>query len=88
MLRQVLIQIALFLAPFAAYGALLKMRGRPVGVGDSWSEAPLGWLFLGGLILTAAGLGGPAPDTDKAGPGRYVPAHLETGARVPGRFEP
>lgn len=90
MLRQILIQLALFLVPFAVYAVMLKLRARG-GTGPSdWSGAPWAWLGIGGLLLTAAGFAVLATftdDHDGTGRGRYVPTHIENGVLVPGRFE-
>ncbi|MEJ1160795.1 DUF6111 family protein [Prosthecomicrobium sp. N25] len=87
MLRQVLIEAALFLVPFAIYAAILATRGRAVGTGDAWREAPLAWLAIGGLVLVAIGLAMLALLNDDAGNGAYVPTHIENGTLVPGHFE-
>jgi hypothetical protein len=76
----------LFLAPFAAFAIYLMLRARyPLAV-EHWTRGRLSWLTLAGLAAAMFGLllgNVLAP----RGHGRYVPAHLENGVIVPGRFE-
>ena len=60
-------------------------RKFPLAV-EHWTRGRLSWLALAGLAAAAFGLvvlNAFAP----RGHGRYVPAHLENGVIVPGRFE-
>jgi hypothetical protein len=87
MVRQVLVELALFLSPFAVYAAILAFRGREVASGEEWRAAPLAWLAVGGLVLVAIGLAVLAILNDESGQGRYIPAHIDNGTLVPGHFE-
>jgi hypothetical protein len=86
MARAIFETVGLFLLPFAAFALYLVLRARyPLEV-EHWTRGRLSWLALAGLAAAAAGLialNAFAP----RGHGRYVPAHLENGVIVPGRFE-
>ncbi len=86
MARTLFETFGLFLAPFAAFALYLVLRARyPLAV-EHWTRGRLSGLALAGL---AAATGGLILATLLAprGHGRYVPAHIENGAIVPGRFE-
>lgn len=88
MLRQILIEVALFLLPFLAYAIRAKIEGRDLSR-ETWREAPLAYLAIAGLVLVAIGLAALAilnDDATQAG-GRYVPTHFENGKLVPGQFQ-
>jgi hypothetical protein len=84
MIRQLAIELALFLTPFAVY-ALFVWAARP---GDAkaaaWSSPVLTWLTLSALVLAIGGFvvwsrySGAPPGS------AYVPAHIENGRFVPG----
>ena len=84
MIRQGITELALFIAPFAAY-ALFLWAAR-VGVVDvsAWSPPRVMWLTVVALTLVVAGFavlaqfGGAPPGST------YVPAHMENGRFVPG----
>ncbi len=84
MLRPILLEISLFLAPFAAYAVFLWATS--VGVIDlkSWPVRHLAWLVavalvlvIGSFVLLTEFSGAPAGSS-------YVPAHMEDGRIVPG----
>jgi uncharacterized protein DUF6111 len=84
MIRQIAIELALFLAPFAVY-ALFLWAARPgAAKAQAWSAPALTWLTLAALVLVVAGFavwaeyGGAPPGST------YVPAHMENGRFVPG----
>jgi hypothetical protein len=87
MARQLLIQVALLIAPFAIYGLfLLATRAGPLDPA-SWSLPVLGSLaaialvlMVGSLVLVAQFSGAPPGST-------YVPAHMENGKFVPGTMK-
>ncbi len=84
MIRQIVTELALFIAPFAAY-ALFLWAGR-AGVVDvsAWSPPRLMWLTVAALALVIAGFVG-LVQFGGAPPGStYVPAHMENGRLVPG----
>jgi hypothetical protein len=86
MARTVFETVGLFLVPFAAFAVYLLLRARyPLAV-EHWTRGRLSWLALAGLAAAAGGLLA-ANVLAPRGHGRYVPAHLENGVIVPGRFE-
>jgi multisubunit Na+/H+ antiporter MnhB subunit len=84
MFRQALIQIAIFLIPFVAYGLFLRMAGRRE---EGWPLSRVLTLVIVGLLLTVASFlllshFGMAPEGVT-----YVPAHVDQdGNFVPGGF--
>ena len=86
MLRAVFESLGLFLAPFLLFALYLALSLRfPLEV-EHWTRGRLSWLTLAGLAAVVVGLvllDALAP----RGHGLYVPAHLDHGVLVPGRFE-
>ena len=84
MIRPVLTEFALFLAPFALYAMFLWATRAGVLHPESWSLTTLMWLTIAALLLMAgsfvvmAQCGGEPPGS------AYVPAHIEDGRLVPG----
>ena len=86
MARAALETLGLFFAPFALFAAYLVLRARFPLATEEWTRGRLSGLTLAGLAAAALGLlllDAFAP----RGHGRYIPAHLEDGVIVPGRFE-
>jgi hypothetical protein len=87
MIRQLLVGLALFLTPFAAYALYLWAADAGPANGSAWSPLALRWLMIAALALMIAGFavwvqyGGAPPDAT------YVPAHMENGQFVPGTFK-
>jgi hypothetical protein len=87
MIRLLLIGLALFLAPFAAYALYLWAAEAGPAKGSAWSLLALRWLVIAALVLIIAGFavwaqyGGAPPGAT------YVPAHMENGQFVPGTFK-
>jgi hypothetical protein len=84
MIRPVLTELALFLAPFAAYALFLWLTRGGVLDQENWSLGRLGWLLIaaftlviGSFIMLAQWGGAPPGST-------YIPAHIEDGQFVPG----
>ena len=84
MIRPILIEIGLFIAPFVIYAALLVVMSKGVLQPSAWSArriATLGIagfvLMLGSFVVFAQFSGAPPGST-------YVPAHIENGKFVPG----
>jgi hypothetical protein len=87
MIRPLLTESVLFLAPFAAYALFLWATRAGVLDPDSWSTPVLGWLaavalalMIGSFIVIAQFTGSPPGST-------YVPAHIENGRFVPGTLK-
>lgn len=84
MIRPVLIEIALFLAPFAAYALFVWATRSGVLHPDAWNMRVIGWLtfvalaLMVGSFIVMAQFGGAPPHSE------YVPAHIENGKLVPG----
>jgi quinol-cytochrome oxidoreductase complex cytochrome b subunit len=84
MIRPVLTEISLFLAPFAVYLIFLWATRAGVLHPDSWSLPRIAWLVITALVLmigsfiVLAQWGGAPPGSS------YVPAHYEDGKFVPG----
>jgi hypothetical protein len=92
-MSRALLQIVLpLLLPTLIYVIWAVFFRKPGAAGDEdgphWvRQGPWLWLIAAGIVLMAAGLGFTAW-TGGANPGgTYVPARLEDGRVVPGRFE-
>lgn len=87
MARTVLVEVLLFLAPFAIYALVLLTTRRDARDSAHWHARMLMSLAIAGLVLVIGGLiffahfGGSAPT------GVYEPAHMEDGRFVPGRIK-
>ena len=84
MIRPVLTELALFLAPFVAYALFLLLTRGDVLDRVNWPPARVGWLLaaafalmIGSFIVLAEWGGAPPGST-------YVPARVEDGQFVPG----
>ena len=84
MIRPALIEIGIFLIPFAVYALFLLATRYGVFVPSSWPVGLVIKLALASLVLVVASLltfvqfSGAPPDST------YVPAHIENGRLVPG----
>jgi hypothetical protein len=85
MIRPVLTELALFLAPFAAYAAFLWLTKTSMFDRVHWPPKVLAslaiaalMLMIGSFIFLAHFSGAPPGST-------YVPAHVEDGRFVPGQ---
>ena len=84
MIRPVLVEVALFLLPFLAYGVFLWVARAGVIDASAWAPARLAWLLIAALALMLgsfvmlAEFGGAPPGST------YVPAHLDAGKLRPG----
>jgi hypothetical protein len=86
MARAVFESMGLFIAPFLAFAVFLLLRAKfPLAV-EHWTRGRVSWLALAGLAAAAFGLVALNVLAPR-GHGRYVPAHIENGVIVPGRFE-
>jgi Family of unknown function (DUF6111) len=86
MAREVFEPLALFLSPFVVYAIYLALRARyPLEV-EHWTRRRVSAMTLIGLAAAVLGL--VALDAfAPRGHGVYVPAHIENGILVPGRFK-
>lgn len=84
MIRPILIELLLFLTPFAAYAFLLWAKSHGVFDPEHWPLRTVAALTLAALLLMAISaivtvqLSGDPPGSV------YVPAHVEDGRLVPG----
>ena len=85
MVRPVLTEVVLFVAPFVAYALFLWATRAGVLEPASWPVGRVAWLLVAALSLTIASFvvlaqwGGARPGST------YVPAHYENGRFVPGQ---
>jgi hypothetical protein len=84
MIRQILIEVGLFLIPFAVYAAFLVATRADVLLPSAWTVPRLvtlgivSLIFVAGSFLILAQFSGAPPGST------YVPAHVEDGKFVPG----
>ena len=84
MIRPLLTESVLFLAPFAAYALFLWATRAGVLDAESWPRARLAWLTIAALVLLLGSFFVLA-QFDHSPPGStYVPAHVDDGKFVPG----
>ncbi|WP_336485411.1 DUF6111 family protein [Methylobacterium nigriterrae] len=84
MLRSVLEELALFLLPFLLFFGYLVLVGRNPLHRVHW-DAQVFRLVLAGLAVVIASLVLTGLFSERHADG-YVPAHMENGRLVPGRF--
>lgn len=85
MIRSLSELAVLFVAPYLAYSLYLAAKRRnPLAI-EHWSRGPLAALTLAGLAAAVAGAMWFGFSADKHS-GRYVPAHMENGELVGGRW--
>ena len=85
MIRPVLTELVLFLAPFVGYAIFLVATRATVFDRNSWPAKTVGMLtvaavalVLGSFVILAHFSGAPPGST-------YIPAHMEDGKFVPGQ---
>lgn len=83
MLRAVLIELALFLTPFALYYLLVKRARRGEQITTPWL-----YLSLAGLLVAGSALVWYALTHGSDPTGQYTPAVLKDGKIVPGHIDP
>jgi Family of unknown function (DUF6111) len=84
MIRQVLIEIGLFAAPFVAYAIFLWATRAGVVDPNSWPLGTVAWLTASAVVLVAASFVVLALMSGVPPRSTYVPAHMEDGQLVPG----
>lgn len=85
MWRVVLETALLFLTPFAAYAVFHLLQRRWPFVAELWHGRIVSLLTIAGLFVAIAGV--VTLGLSGREQGAYVPAHVENGKLVPGRFE-
>jgi heme/copper-type cytochrome/quinol oxidase subunit 3 len=84
MIRPVLTEVALFLAPFIAYAVFLWATRSGVLDPEAWSRPRLAWLTIAALVLLLGSFFVIAQFSRSRPGSNYVPAHVEDGKLVPG----
>ena len=84
MIRPVLTELALFLAPFAAYAIFLIVTRAGILDPQSWTPRILVWLTGIALLLMIVSFVLIAHFSGALPGSTYVPAHIEDGKFVPG----
>jgi hypothetical protein len=84
MIRPILVEIGLFLAPFVIYAAILMARRADMRQPSAWTMQRLGALLAAALILVVASLVMFAQFSGAPPGSTYVPAHMQDGKFVPG----
>lgn len=85
MVRPILTELALFLAPFALYALFLwaTKRGGVVDLAN-WPLAHVLWLLVAAFLSVIIGIIALAQWGSAPPHSTYVPAHVEDGRLVPG----
>ena len=84
MIRPVLTELALFLAPFVAYAIFLIVTRAGILDPQSWTPRILVWLTGIALLLMIVSFVLIAHFSGALPGSTYVPAHIEDGKFVPG----
>jgi hypothetical protein len=84
MIRPVLTEVALFLAPFLVYAVFLWATQAGVLHPNSWSLPRVAWLVIAALLLMIGSFIVLAQWGGSQLGSTYVPAHIEDGQFVPG----
>ena len=84
MIRPILTELALFLAPFALYAIFLAATRAGLLHPDAWSWSTLAWLTIAALALVVGSFVVIAQFSGAPPGSTYVPAHIENGRFVPG----
>lgn len=77
--------LLLFLLPFLAFAIYLVAARKHALSPDHWSK-PFLWLIMAGLVMVAISFIASGIMRERQASG-YVPAHIENGKLVPGKFE-
>jgi cytochrome c oxidase assembly factor CtaG len=84
MIRPVLTEIILFVAPFVLYGVFLFATRAGIFDVESWPLSRIAWLTIAALLLVVGSFVYFAHFSGAPPGSAYVPAHLENGRLVPG----
>lgn len=86
MIRFLVLLLSAFAVPFVAHGLVTLARGKGFRPFPRLMRGRL-WLVAAGFVLDALLLALIIGQTPRVLGERYVPAHLEGGQLIPGRFE-
>ena len=84
MIRPILTELALFLAPFVAYAVFLVMTRGGLLEPESWPLKTVASLAITAMVLVVGSFVVLAHFTGARPGSAYVPAHIENGRLVPG----
>jgi hypothetical protein len=84
MIRPVLMEIGIFLIPFAVYASFLVATRSGVLTASAWPLIVVARLAIGALVLVIVSLLLLAHFSGASPQSTYVPAHMENGKLVPG----
>jgi len=84
MIRQVALEVALFLTPFVAYALFLWATSNGMVKVTAWPARHVMWLTIVALLLVIASFVLLAEFTGAPPGTTYIPAHMENGRLVPG----
>ncbi len=87
MIRPVLTEIALFLAPFVIYAVFLAATRTGVFDPKQWSLGRIAWLVICALALMIGSFVVLAHFTGAPPGSSYTPAHIDNGVLVPGETQ-
>lgn len=84
---RILVNIALFAAPFVLYVIWLHVKEGNAFLKRHWERGPVVWIALVGLALGMGSLGYHWVRTNTDPSAVYVPSRMENGVFVPGGIE-
>ena len=87
MIRLFSVEVALFIAPFVAYGLFAWAAHEGILHPEAWPLRVLVTLSLIAVALTAGGFVVIAQYSGAPAHSNYVPAHMENGRLVPGTLK-
>jgi len=87
MIRPLLTEMLLFLAPFAIYAAYLLASRNNVFDTSSWNWRIVGILTVIALVLLFGSLFLLAQWSGQPAGSHYVPPHMQDGKLIPGHFK-
>ena len=87
MIRLFSIEVALFLAPFVAYGLFLWAARKGILHPESWPIRVIVMLTVAALVLTGTGFFLVAEFSGAPPGSTYIPAHMKDGQLVPGTLK-
>lgn len=87
MIRPVLTEVLLFLAPFAIYAIYLLATRNGVLTMAAWNLRVLSALTLAALLLLFGSFFLLAQFSGHPARSKYVPPHMENGKLIPGQFK-
>jgi hypothetical protein len=87
MIRQIAIEIGLFLIPFAVYALFLVATNVGIVQSKAWTPPRVATLLIVSLLLVVGSFLVLAQFSGAPPGSTYVPAHVENGKFVPGKTQ-